>query len=595
MQDMMLPELLEAPRDPAIPLPDSAGVEVSAANSEVALEVVRARRAEGKLLEAWILLKGVWAKWPQGEGALREVVTVGFEVCRYPEVLQACEALLGAGVSEAVVRLCGARAASALGDFKRAEALLQEAFDGAGEVQWHLAYGYFHEKRRAWGWAATAYKLALRYDPECEAAQCALVRVALAQGDLKTARAALAEVAGGLENVYLKGLLAQAEGDWRGAEEALMAVVKQAPWLREAWLALGVLRMGVERFTSAEYALRQAFLLAPELVEGRREFAQVCAKLGKEALAAKLLEGLDEVAPEPKQVKPLEAAVSEFAPSTAPIVAVPASERVVEASALKLNTYQNLAGTGQAPNPKTQEELNHHLELASQLMPGPMYRQYLQTIHQWMRPSTYVEIGIESGQTLAFASPGTRCVGIDPEPRLTVRLPETTRVFELPSDVFFAQENVEAVLGGPIEFAFIDGLHVFDQVLRDFMNVEKHSTSRTVIVLHDCFPINEITQRPQRETFFWTGDPWKIVPCLKEKRPDLEVMVIKTPPSGLAMVLGADPNNTVLHDDYAAIEKHYTNLPYAAIEADKDKALNAVPNDWAYVRERILAHRGKRC
>jgi Methyltransferase domain len=40
--------------------------------------------------------------------------------------------------------------------------------------------------------------------------------------------------------------------------------------------------------------------------------------------------------------------------------------------------------------------------------------------------------------------------------------------------------------------AFIDGLHHFEQVLRDFINVEKRATSEGLIVIHDCIPFDEV-------------------------------------------------------------------------------------------------------
>ena len=50
-------------------------------------------------------------------------------------------------------------------------------------------------------------------------------------------------------------------------------------------------------------------------------------------------------------------------------------------------------------------------------------------------------------------------------------------IYELTSDEFFARYDLSELLGGPVELAFIDGLHLFEQVLRDFVNLERHSAT----------------------------------------------------------------------------------------------------------------------
>ena len=62
----------------------------------------------------------------------------------------------------------------------------------------------------------------------------------------------------------------------------------------------------------------------------------------------------------------------------------------------------------------------------------------------------------------------------------------------------------------------------------------------SIILIHDTLPLDEVTQRPEREKGFYTGDVWKIVPCLRALRPDLEVFTIATPSSGLTVVAGLD-------------------------------------------------------
>ena len=84
---------------------------------------------------------------------------------------------------------------------------------------------------------------------------------------------------------------------------------------------------------------------------------------------------------------------------------------------------------------------------------------------------------MRKGMSLRMAVSGTRCIGVDPNPILDRELPDT-RIFTLTSDEFFARHDLRDLLGGPVALAFIDGLHLFEQVLRDFINVERHAGSR---------------------------------------------------------------------------------------------------------------------
>src|SRR5437762_7773387 len=95
----------------------------------------------------------------------------------------------------------------------------------------------------------------------------------------------------------------------------------------------------------------------------------------------------------------------------------------------------------------------------------------LDFIHVRLLPRTYVEIGVNTGTSLALALPGTRVVGIDPKPRLRNPISRSTKVFPLTSDTFFELWDLDEPLGGrQVDLAFIDGMHLFEYALRDFAN-----------------------------------------------------------------------------------------------------------------------------
>ncbi len=226
------------------------------------------------------------------------------------------------------------------------------------------------------------------------------------------------------------------------------------------------------------------------------------------------------------------------------------------------------------------------MALLTQLqMPGPASGELLSQIHNWLRPGTYVEIGVASGDSLVRAIPGTRVIGVDPAPTVTRPLPSTTTIFTETSDDFFARHDLRALLGGPVDLAFIDGMHLFEYALRDFMNLERHCTAGSTILFDDCIPLSRRTAERTRATHFWTGDVWRVVGALKKYRPDLRIHTIAAAPTGLCVVRGLDPASRVLSDSYDAILKEFLALDYAVIEADKAAFVNRFPNDWERIKE----------
>jgi tetratricopeptide (TPR) repeat protein len=193
---------------------------------------------------------------------------------------------------------------------------------------------------------------------------------------------------------------------------------------------------------------------------------------------------------------------------------------------------------------------------------GAPYLDALDALQTLVRPRAYLEIGVEFGHSLKLA----RCpaIGVDPEPRVP---PEIFRrdpppmLYRMTSDAFFAAHRREDLLGdGRLDLAFIDGLHLFEQVLRDFANVEAWSAPDGVIVIHDVIPpdVGWASRTPRRA--WWTGDVWRVVPCLATYRPDLTTWLISAEeagPSGLLLVTGLDPGNRALHDRRAAIEAEF--------------------------------------
>jgi hypothetical protein len=218
------------------------------------------------------------------------------------------------------------------------------------------------------------------------------------------------------------------------------------------------------------------------------------------------------------------------------------------------------------------------------------YFELLGRIHQELWPRTYLEIGMHTGKSLELAGPETAVIGIDPVPSIRTRINHTAQLFFETSDDFFANHDVPALLGGQsVDLAFIDGMHLFEYALRDFRNVERACHRDSVILVHDCFPLDAASQQRTRSSAVWTGDTWKLVPCLRELRPDLEITTVAVNPSGLTIIRNLDPGSNIIADRYDEAVARFGALDFAAIDGNQESALCVVPYEWDIVRAHLPA------
>ena len=142
----------------------------------------------------------------------------------------------------------------------------------------------------------------------------------------------------------------------------------------------------------------------------------------------------------------------------------------------------------------------------------------------------YLEIGVEEGRTFFDINIFDR-TAVDPNLLFDYRLTQTdtTHFFKISSDEFFACHSPSA----PFDIIFIDGLHTFEQALRDLLNSLLFVHERSVILLDDVWPsdvfsacrspVEALQQRHLAggSDLAWHGDVYKVVFFIAEMMPSL--------------------------------------------------------------------------
>jgi hypothetical protein len=185
----------------------------------------------------------------------------------------------------------------------------------------------------------------------------------------------------------------------------------------------------------------------------------------------------------------------------------------------------------------------------SQPETGMSRHTFLQGLHAATEPRTYLEIGINDGKSMALSS--TRSIGVDPAFRVTVEIACDVQLVRATSDDFFARQDPLAWFrGDSIDLGFVDGLHLFEQALRDFINVERFCSPTSVVVFDDMLPRAAEEASRERTTRFWAGDVFKVATVLERYRPDLLLIPLDTAPTGLLLVLGMNPADRTLAEHF---------------------------------------------
>ena len=130
---------------------------------------------------------------------------------------------------------------------------------------------------------------------------------------------------------------------------------------------------------------------------------------------------------------------------------------------------------------------------------------------------TYLEIGVNTP-----AQPGYNYDSVEVSVKHGVD-PAVDTTYRMTSDDFFTNH-----ISSKYDIIFVDGLHIFEQAYRDIMNSLLWLNDNGTIIVHDCNPVKEITQRQERASDVWHGDVWKAILKLRFEVPDVIIYTVDT-------------------------------------------------------------------
>ncbi len=125
----------------------------------------------------------------------------------------------------------------------------------------------------------------------------------------------------------------------------------------------------------------------------------------------------------------------------------------------------------------------------------PSRTEIIQNIINKKNYKNYLEIGCDNDENFSKIKVKNK-VGIDPLKGGTLRMT---------SDEFFKNNN------NFFDIIFLDGLHTYEQTIKDIDNSLTFLNNNGVILIHDCLPKKIWNQIVPRMYGHWNGDVWKAI------------------------------------------------------------------------------------
>jgi len=225
----------------------------------------------------------------------------------------------------------------------------------------------------------------------------------------------------------------------------------------------------------------------------------------------------------------------------------------------------------------------------SELKRYDMIQACIDVIKKKKNKVNYLEIGVQTGYCF-FKIKADNKLAVDPD--FIIKLKNKVKsyfnnfsnfnneFFELTSDDFFAQKSDRIKEIGGLDVVFIDGLHLYEQVIKDIENSLQYLNKGGVILVHDCNPLNEnaaVRAYTSAEVaamnlpgydYIWNGDVFKAIVGLRATRKDIDILVINSD-HGVGIITQGEADSPL-----TLTETQLANLNYADLDKNRESYLN---------------------
>ena len=175
----------------------------------------------------------------------------------------------------------------------------------------------------------------------------------------------------------------------------------------------------------------------------------------------------------------------------------------------------------------------------------PNRTEILQEIINFKKFNKYLEIGCDKDENFSKIKI-LKKIGVDPKSGGTHRMT---------SDEFFLLNKVN------FDLIYIDGLHIYEQAIKDIKNSIKCLSKNGIIILHDCLPKKIWNQIVPQMYGHWNGDVWKAIVEARTWK-EIETFTIKAD-HGLGIILNKKNSNIlkykILNFKNIKFEDYYKN------------------------------------
>ena len=125
----------------------------------------------------------------------------------------------------------------------------------------------------------------------------------------------------------------------------------------------------------------------------------------------------------------------------------------------------------------------------------PSRIEIIQSIIDKNKYQNYLEIGCDKNENFSKIKIKNK-VGVDPIQGGTLRMT---------SDEYFKKSRDK------FDLIFLDGLHTYEQTIKDINNAVSFINNNGLIIIHDCLPTKIWNQIVPRMYGHWNGDVWKAI------------------------------------------------------------------------------------